>query len=113
MDGVAVPQLRGVLSGIRNLPHMRVAHVGPALARRGGPAGYLLQLSLAAQRYGKSSRHQLTFPRAEVPPRAVPPTLGARMRAALRPIKRALVGPPAFYRPKDEDLRRPFGAVDA
>jgi len=92
---------------------MKIAHVGPALARRGGPAGYLLQLSLAAERYGKRSPHQLTFPRAEVPSRSAPPTLRDRARAALRPIKRALVGPPAFYRPKEEDLRRPGGAVDA
>jgi glycosyltransferase involved in cell wall biosynthesis len=92
---------------------MRIAHVGPALARRGGPAGYLLQLSLAAERYGKTSRHQLTFPPADVPARVAPPTLRERARAALRPIKRALVGAPAFYRPKAEDLRRSGGAIDA
>jgi len=92
---------------------MRVAHVGPAVARRGGPAGYLLQLSLAAERYGKTSPHRLTFPRAEVPSPVVPATLRERARAALRPIKQALVGPPTFYRPKDEDLRRLGGAIDA
>ncbi len=92
---------------------MRIAHVGPALARRGGPAGYLLQLSLAAERYGEHSPRELSFPRAAAPSCAAPPTLRDRARAALRPLKRALVGPPAFYRPKDEDLRRSGGAVDA
>jgi hypothetical protein len=91
---------------------MKIAHVGPALARRGGPAGYLLQLSLAAARYGTTSRHQLTFPRGETPSPGGPPTLRDRARAALGPLKRALVGPPTFYRPPDEDLRRSGGAVD-
>jgi len=43
---------------------MRVAHIGPPLARRGGPAGYLLQLSAAVERFGRTSPHQLTFPAA-------------------------------------------------
>ena len=46
---------------------MKIAHIGPALARRGGPAGYLLQLSLAAERFGKGSEYQLTFPAHETP----------------------------------------------
>ena len=92
---------------------MRIAHIGPPLARRGGPSGYLLQLSLAAARFGRGSAHVLTFPAPEAPASASPPTLAARVRAALRPIKRALAGPPAFYRPKDDDLRRNGGAVDA
>jgi hypothetical protein len=91
---------------------MKVAHIGPALARRGGPAGYLLQLSLAAERYGTGSDYQLTFPAHETPAPVATPTVLDRARAALRPIKRALVGAPAFHRPSEEDLRRSGGAVN-
>ncbi|MBI3403189.1 MAG: glycosyltransferase family 4 protein [Acidobacteria bacterium] len=92
---------------------MNIAHIGPPLARRGGPAGYLLQLSAAAARHAGDSPHMLTFPRQSVPARARPPGIPARVKSALRPIKRALVGPPAFYRPSEADLRRPGGAIDA
>ena len=92
---------------------MRIAHIGPPLARRGGPAGYLLQLSMAAERYGAQSGHSMTFPRVETPVGAPPPpSLGARVRARLRPLKRALVGEPKFYRPSLEELQRTGGAVD-
>ena len=91
---------------------MRIAHIGPRLARRGGPSGYLLQLSLAADRYGRRSPHVLTFPGHETQSRVASPTLGDRMRGALRPLKRAIAGPPRFYRPREEDLRRVGGAVD-
>lgn len=91
---------------------MRIAHIGPPLARRGGPAGYLLQLSTAAARHAASAAHVLTFPPPSLPPPLSRPTLNARVKAALHPIKRALVGPPTFYRPSDDDLRRPGGAID-
>lgn len=91
---------------------MKIAHLGPALARRGGPSGYLLQLSLAADRFGGASPHVLTFPAHETPLPAPPPTFAERLRATLRPLKRAVAGPPRFYRPQDEDLRRAGGAVD-
>ena len=92
---------------------MRIAHIGPPLARRGGPAGYLLQLSIAADRYGAQSGHSTTFPCVETPVAAPPPSFGDRVRARLRPLKRALVGEPTFYRPSLEELRRTGGAVDA
>ena len=91
---------------------MRIAHLGPALARRGGPSGYLLQLSLAADRFGGASPHALTFPAHEAQLTSPPPTVADRIRATLRPLKRAIVGPPRFYRPPEEDLRRAGGAVD-
>src|SRR5689334_9164807 len=112
MDGLAVPQLRHVLPGVRVVPTMKIAHVGPALARRGGPAGYLLQLSLAADRFGGASPHRLSFPAHEGPAASARPTITQRVRGALRPLKRAIAGPPRFYRPAEDDLRRPNGAVD-
>ena len=92
---------------------MRIAHVGPPLARRGGPAGYLLQLSMAAARYGAQSGHATTFPGPEAPASPHPPSLRDLVRARLRPLKRALLGEPEFHRPSVEDLRRSGGAVDA
>jgi glycosyltransferase involved in cell wall biosynthesis len=92
---------------------MKIAHIGPPLARRGGPAGYLLQLSAVAARHAGDSSHVLTFPRPADPAPARPASVTARVKAALRPIKRALVGPPAFYRPSEQELRRPGGAIDA
>jgi len=93
---------------------MRVAHIGPALARRGGPAGYLLQLATAVERYGAQSGHTLTFPRLETVAATTPAaSLGDRVRARLRPLKRALTGPPVFYRPSLDELRRTGGPVDA
>jgi glycosyltransferase involved in cell wall biosynthesis len=92
---------------------MRIAHIGPRLAQRGGPAGYLLQLSRAAKRFGGASPHRLTFPEPDpaIPERSA--GLARRVRSALRPVKRALVGPPSFFRPRDDDMRRVGGAVEA
>lgn len=92
---------------------MKIVHVGPPLARRGGPAGYLLQLSLAADRCGGGSAHEIAFPELERETNPPRPTFRERARAALRPLKRAIVGPPSFYRPPEEDLKRIGGAVDA
>ncbi|MBZ5555771.1 MAG: glycosyltransferase [Acidobacteriia bacterium] len=92
---------------------MKIAHIGPPLARRGGPAGYLLQLSAVAERHAKDATHTLTFPRPEAPAPRRPPGVAARVRSALRPIKHALVGSPVFYRPSEAELRRPGGAIDA
>jgi glycosyltransferase involved in cell wall biosynthesis len=92
---------------------MKIAHIGPPLARRGGPAGYMLQLSNATARHGHDATHVLTFPRPELPAPPLRSSLTARVKAVLRPFKRAIVGAPAFYRPSVEDLRRPGGAIDA
>ena len=92
---------------------MKIAHIGPPLARRGGPAGYLRQLLAAADPHVGESRHVLTFPHHFAPVTAQPPGAVRRVKAALGPIKRALVGPPRFYRPTEDALRRPGGAVDA
>lgn len=92
---------------------MRIAHIGPPLARRGGPAGYLWQLELAARSASADPRHALTFPPREVPPAARRPSVHSRTRRVAGNVKRALLGPPTFYRPSADDLRREGGAIDA
>lgn len=92
---------------------MKIAHVGPPLARRGGPAGYLWQLEAAVAAHAGGSRHRLTFPVRETPIAPVPLSRRARTSALIRRARRALVGPRTFYRPSDNDLRRAGGAVDA
>ena len=91
---------------------MRIAHIGPPLARRGGPSGYLLQLADASR--AKLPRdHVLTFPRRAAPSAAIAPSLTSRARAGLGRLKRAIAGTPVFLRPDAEEVRREGGAIDA
>lgn len=93
---------------------MRVAHIGPPLARLGGPAGYLHELHGAGQ--GRSARgHEVCFPPAATPvprptpsPAAVPPSF---WREKARRIKRRVLGPPRFYRPPLAELRQRGGRI--
>jgi glycosyltransferase involved in cell wall biosynthesis len=97
------------LPGFRPVAPMKIAHVGPALARRGGSSGYLRQLA-EARAAARPGSHSVTFPAAEPPPPATSgPSPLRRIRSATR---RALLGPPKFYRPSGEDLSRPGGAID-
>ncbi|MGH9319214.1 MAG: hypothetical protein ACRD3V_04910, partial [Vicinamibacteria bacterium] len=80
---------------------MRIAHVGPPLMRTGGPSGYLLELSRAAESSTRENRHDVRFPEM-APPRPRKPE-PSRLRKGLRRAKRALAGPPRFYRPSKED----------
>lgn len=91
---------------------MRVAHIGPPLARRGGPAGYLWQLA-DAYAQGSPHGHTLTFPKPARPSADASGTLRDRTRAPLARVKRALIGPPTFFRPSADDVRREGGAIDA
>ena len=84
---------------------MRIAHIGPPLARRGGPAGYLWQLETAAD-LSVNPRHALTFPPREVPPAPRRRSVLSRAREVAGGVKRALLGPPAVYRPSTDDLRQ-------
>lgn len=91
---------------------MRVAHIGPPLARLGGPAGYLFELARAA-----SSRdprgHEVTFPEAAPPagpPRPLSPLDRARQEAGR--LKRRLLGPPKLYRPSLDAFREPGGQLE-
>jgi glycosyltransferase involved in cell wall biosynthesis len=91
---------------------MKIAHIGPERARRGGPAGYAWQLSRAAAACA-SHAHSVTFPLEEVvrPPSPVPAT--TRVRRRLSRIKRSIAGPPVMFRPSAADLRRDGGVVEA
>jgi hypothetical protein len=91
---------------------MKIAHIGPPLARRGGPAGYLWQLRAAVGSAGDAARHTLTFPPTEPRVVAQPPPLMQRMHARVGRAKRALFGPPSQYRPDAASLRRERGIVD-
>jgi glycosyltransferase involved in cell wall biosynthesis len=91
---------------------MKIAHIGPPLARRGGPAGYLWQLATAVDSASADPRHTLTFPPREVPPPPRRPSVASRARRVAGDVKRALLGPPTFHRPSTDDLRREGGAID-
>ena len=91
---------------------MKVAHIGPPLARRGGPAGYLWQLRAAAEAASANPRHALTFPPREDPPAPRRRSILSRARNIAGTVKRTLLGPPTFYRPSADDCRREGGAID-
>src|SRR6266850_1065620 len=88
---------------------MIVAHVGPPLARTGGPAGYLYQLQSAAAE-APASRHDVRFPVAR--PAATPASQRSDVWSVLGRVKRALFGEPDFYRPPQEDLAARGGNID-
>ncbi len=91
---------------------MTVGHLGPPLARQGGPAGYLMQLE-SALAAGGAGRHRVILPaRVTEPgggPREQPP---ATLVTALRRLRRTWLGAPAFDRPAASDLPQPGGAAD-
>jgi glycosyltransferase involved in cell wall biosynthesis len=88
---------------------MNIAHLGPPLARRGGSSGYLWQL--AAAREAQPAVHTVSFPAPE-PTRPASSPGGSRVRRLRSWVRRALLGPPKFYRPSREDLTRRGGAID-
>jgi len=87
-----------------------VAHIGPPIGARGGPAGYLKQLAAALDGHPAASNVLLPAPLA------VPPAEHARtvspVAVAARRIRRALFGPPRYYRPDMADVRRRGGALE-
>ena len=73
---------------------MKIAHIGPPLARSGGPAGYLYQLQRAAHSRVSDSL-QVLFPPPASPAALWPgPTRVQRARHLLGRWKRQLLGPP-------------------
>ncbi|HWW84253.1 MAG TPA: glycosyltransferase [Vicinamibacterales bacterium] len=91
---------------------MKVAHVGPPLARQGGPAGYLFQLCQAAAIAG--ALDGVTFPEA-APSRATatrPASRWSGARQVLSKVKRAVGPAPRFDRPSDKSLRADHGHVE-
>lgn len=90
---------------------MRVVHIGPPLARLGGPAGYLHELSHAAA--GRDARgHEVLFP-PPAPPKTPQKTAAvpSPWREAARKVKRRLLGPPRRYRPPQAELREKGGRI--
>jgi glycosyltransferase involved in cell wall biosynthesis len=91
---------------------MNIVHVGPPLARRGGPSGYLWQLAAAAETCRRAGSHVVSYPEPERPrPPSAPATSRDRVRRIARRTRRAVLGPPVQYRPSDADIRRPNGAI--
>ena len=92
---------------------MKVAHIGPPLARQGGPAGYLLQLQQAAREAGATD---ILFPAPAVAapsrPAPAPPSAFVTARRALGRVKRTVFGAPQFDRPSVADLEREGGPID-
>lgn len=91
---------------------MRIAHIGPPRARRGGPAGYLWQLAAAANASRDKSVHEVTFPAEDVPAATPPPATATRVRGQLSRLKRRLLGAPVMYRPTADEMRQEGGVVD-
>ncbi|PYR68729.1 MAG: hypothetical protein DMF88_08295 [Acidobacteria bacterium] len=87
---------------------MIVTHIGPPLARTGGPAGVLLQLKAGLSRTGTGG-HIVRLPPVAVPQAAPAPPLTARMLAPLRHLRRVLFGKPRYYRPDLGAMRQRDG----
>lgn len=90
---------------------MKIAHIGPPLARTGGPAGYLLQLQAALA--NRPSGHEVTFPAPALPAAAPEPGRVPVLRRVARRLRRALTGAPKFYRPDAASLGRASSELDA
>ncbi len=78
--------------------------------RTGGPAGYLLELRRQAHETDGGGRHQVRFPElsSRPPVRRTPSPSIDRLRR----WKRAILGPPRFYRPSPDEMRQERGIVD-
>lgn len=100
---------------------MKVVHIGPSLARLGGPAGYLHELHGAAQ--GRETRgHEVLFPPSMPPapprPAAAPASPAApslpswkSLQSFAGRLKRRVLGPPRQYRPQLAELRERGGRI--
>ncbi|MDX2039956.1 MAG: glycosyltransferase [Acidobacteriota bacterium] len=81
---------------------MKVIHIGPPLARLGGPAGYLDQLASARI---EPSEHEVLFPPRAIPQPKRKPTLTEKLRKEAGKLKRSVLGAPTFYRPSEIELQ--------
>ena len=87
---------------------MKVIHIGPPLARLGGPAGYLDQLASAKV---EPSRHEVLFPPRAVPQSQPKPKLADALRKQAGKLKRSVLGAPVFYRPSEAELQTSGGQL--
>lgn len=88
---------------------MKVIHIGPSLARLGGPAGYLDQLASARI---EPSEHEVIFPPRAVPQPKRKPSLTQTIRKEVGKLKRSVMGAPKFYRPSEAELLANGGLLD-
>jgi glycosyltransferase involved in cell wall biosynthesis len=88
-----------------------VAHVGPPLARTGGPAGYLLQLRDALA--GARPAHRILLPDAAGAQGTATAAPAPIARRVARRVWRAITGAPKFYRPAPASLQRRGGELDS
>jgi glycosyltransferase involved in cell wall biosynthesis len=89
---------------------MIVAHLGPSLARIGGPAGYLWQLRDALENV--SSSHTVLLPCAMTSTASPPAPRASMLDRIRRRVVRTLTGKPRFYRPPAAELHTRGGTVD-
>src|SRR5258705_3497527 len=88
-----------------------VAHIGPPLGASGGPAGYLKQLAAALDGHPAASDVLLPPHRVVAPGEQAGPVSGVQVAA--HRIRRALFGPPQYFRPDMADVRRRGGALES
>lgn len=87
---------------------MKVIHIGPPLARLGGPAGYLHQLASAKVEPGE---HEILFPPLAAPQPKSKSSLTQKLRKQAGHLKRSVWGKPALYRPSETDLQTSGGQL--
>ena len=87
---------------------MIVAHVGPAVGRQGGPAGYLAQLQSALDAYG-TGHHDVRLPAAAAAPARAAAVPVSQSVSVARRLRRKLFGQPRFYRPSNAALQTAGG----
>lgn len=87
---------------------MKVIHIGPPLARLGGPAGYLDQLASAKV---EPSEHEVIFPARAIPQPKSKTGLAEMLRRQAGKLKRSVLGAPAFYRPTEAELQTAGGQL--
>ncbi len=92
---------------------MKVVHLGPPAAALGGPAGYLLQLRAAFERTGTGA-HDVRLPAPAAARQSAPTStaIAHGFRALAGRVRRAVLGPPSFYRPSPAALHERCGLVD-
>jgi len=110
--------LRHVLQRLYFGSLVTIAHLGASTGGFGGPAGYLVQLHRALQKYG-SGGHDVIVPAIRPQSSKVPRCQSSKVRSNvsgpivdfLRRARRTIVGAPSFNRPAASELRKQAGVV--
>ena len=88
---------------------MHIAHIGPPLSQRGGPAGYLRQLGAALD--GVQTPHVVSFPDPAPTGSTAPPPVPSIFRRLGRRARAALFGAPRQYRPERSECESAQGPL--